>query len=318
VQRQDWRPVWSLVGPLAPDRLAITVGPTGRGKTGFAVQVAEAVAAAGWPVIYLSAELTVGEVAARLIAVRAAGRVAWRDVLRGHVPRPELEQACAALVAECSSLYLYAPPPGARTAKKLHEMAVEAAQRHTRPMLIIVDYLQRLEGPSEQRLDRRQEVSQLSGALRAISQPDGDYPGAGILCLSSTARSNYSKDASPLRGFMPLWEAASSDIDSLVGLGKESGEVEHDASLVLVLTCDPAGDPDEEAAAREESDINYSSGGPPANGARRGALAAAKVRYGRTGIVRLDFNPAQGCWGNAQRLNHWKGRETRPPSRWKP
>ena len=318
VRRENWRPVWRLVGPLGPDRLTVVVGPTGRGKTGFAVQVAEAVASAGWPVIYLSAELAVEEVAARILALRAGGRVAWRDFLRGHVPRPELELACAALVADCRTLYLCAPPPGERTATRLRELAEVAATRHGCPAQVMVDYVQRLEGPPERRLDRRQEVSNISGTLRSISQPDGNYPGAGILCLSSTARSNYSKSESALRGFLPLWEAASTDIDSLVGLGKESGELEHDASLVLVLTCDRAGDPEEEAAARDESDVNYASGGSPAPGARRGALAAAKVRDGRTGIVRLDFDPARGCWGNAQRLNYWRGRETRPPSRWKP
>ena len=305
VCRPNWRPLWSLVGPLSPDRVAVLVGPTGRGKTAFAVQVAEAAAAAGHPVVYLSVELGAEELAARLIALRARGAVPWRAVLRGQVPRPELEQAGTDLVARCPNLYLCAPPPGQRTAARLARLARAVAARHDgRPPLVVVDYLQRMKGDES---DRRWEVSALSGELRALSRPCDDFPGAGVLALSSTARTNYSGGKkSSLRGFWPLWRAASEDPDSLVGLGKETGEIEYDASLVLVLTCDPKmednddddddddrGAEDKETTGREDTH-------------RRGALAAAKVREGETGTVRLDFDGARGWWGDAKRLGRWK------------
>ena len=304
VCRPNWRPLWSLVGPLSPDRVAVLVGPTGRGKTAFAVQVAEAAAAAGHPVVYLSVELGAEELAARLIALRARGAVPWRAVLRGQVPRPELEQAGTDLVTRCPNLYLCAPPPGQRTAARLARLARAVAARHDgRPPLVVVDYLQRMKGDES---DRRWEVSALSGELRALSRPCDDFPGAGVLALSSTARTNYSGGKkSSLRGFWPLWRAASEDPDSLVGLGKETGEIEYDASLVLVLTCDPKmedndddddddrGAEDKETTGREDTH-------------RRGALAAAKVREGETGTVRLDFDGARGWWGDAKRLGRWK------------
>ena len=308
VCRPNWRPLWSLVGPLSPDRVAVLVGPTGRGKTAFAVQVAEAAAAAGHPVVYLSVELGAEELAARLIALRARGAVPWRAVLRGQVPRPELEQAGTDLVTRCPNLYLCAPPPGQRTAARLARLARAVAARHDgRPPLVVVDYLQRMKGDES---DRRWEVSALSGELRALSRPCDDFPGAGVLALSSTARTNYSGGKkSSLRGFWPLWRAASEDPDSLVGLGKETGEIEYDASLVLVLTCDPKDDddppPDDD---KEVGDSRNQADAGKMPGLRRGALAAAKVREGETGTVRLDFDGPRGCWGDARSLRRWRAK----------
>ena len=311
VPRADWKPLWMLAGPLAPDRVAVLVAPTGRGKTAFAVQVAEAAAAEGHPVIYLSAELGVEELAARLLAIRAGGKggtwPAWRDLLRGEAIRKELKDAGARLVADCPALYLAAPPVGKRTLSTLRGLVREAARRHGAAPLVVVDYLQRLEGESE---DRRLEVSALSGGLRNLARPGDGYLGAGVLALSSTARSNYAqgKGERPLRGFFDLWKAATTDPDGLVGMGKETGEIEYDASLVLVLTCDHATDDDDGSTDDDLAgdDATRAVGGGTEAGRRRGCIAVAKNREGLTGAVRLDFDGARGWWGDGRSLGRWK------------
>ena len=312
VQRADWRPLWQLAGPPAVDRVAVLVGATGRGKTAFAVQAAEAAAASGRPVVYLSAELGVEELAARLVAVRAGGDstaggrrwAAWRDVLHGRAPREATEDAAADLVADCPALYLCAPSSEGRTVDALRALVREAVRKHGAPPLVVVDYLQRLvetDGDA-----RRTAVAAQSGELRALSRPDGDYPGAAVLALSSTARSNYNA----VRGFFPLWRAASEDPDALVGMGKETGEIEYDASLVLVLTCDLDGDdaPDDNNA--DAGDTTNQADSRRAAG-RRGVLAVAKNREGLTGTIRLDFDGARGVWSGARRLGRWK---PKPPA----
>jgi len=271
VERPDWTPLWRAVGPPRPDWLAVLVGPTGRGKTAWGVQVAEGAAAGGSPVLYLSVELGRAELAARLLALRARTAVSWGAFLRGGVNEPGMRHAGEALVADCPGLYLWAPSPKDRNVGKLREVARAVSRVHdNRPPLIVIDYLQRMKATGQK--DRRLEVAELSGELRALSRPGGGWPGAAVIVLSSTARGGYEK----VKDRGALLEAFEKNPDDLVGLGKESGEIEYDASLLLVLTCDPRKEGEEE---------------------RPGALAAPKVRQGRSSAFELAFSGARGWWG---------------------
>lgn len=272
-QRADWRPLWRLVGPLSPDRLVVVVGPTGRGKTALAVQASEAAAAAGCPVIYMSVELGAAELAARHLAVRARGAVPWSAYLRGRVSKPDLETAGEDLVRDCPALYLWAPPAGGRSCAELALLTRAVSRAHAdAPVLVVVDYLQRMDPDNPARRgDLRQQIADISGALRALSRPDGAWPGAGVLALSTTARSNYGKISNPESLGTMFW----SDPDGLIGLGKETGEIEADAPVLVVLTC---------AALAE------------AGGMRAGFLAAPKVRDGSPGALSLRFDGARGQW----------------------
>ena len=267
-RRADWRDVWRAVGPLAPDRLVVLVGPTGRGKTAFAVQAAEAVAASGTPVLYASAELGPDELLARLLAVRASARVPWRSVLYGIVDHGEVNDAGRILASEAPGLYLWAPRARNRTGEALQGMAAAVAELHGAAPLVVVDYVQRFAPTGA---DRRGEVADLSGELRDLARPREGYPGAGVLALSSTARDKY-----PMMGSaLVLYKTHSTDPDQLVGTGKETGELEYDANAVAVLTADPNSRPD---------------------GGRPGLLAAAKVRELAPGLAGLRFHAARGLW----------------------
>ncbi len=271
VDRADWRPLWKAVGPPRPDWLAVLVGPTGSGKTAWGVQVAEGAAAGGSPVLYLSVELGQAELAARFLALRSRGPVPWGDVLSGRINEPELVNAGAALEDDCPALYLWAPNPKERTATALSAMARAISSVHDgRPPLILIDYLQRMTGDGK---DRRLEVAELSGELRALSRPGGGWPGAAVIVLSSTARG---KGYDLVKSQEALLDAFHKNPDDLVGMGKESGEIEYDASLLMVLTCDP----------REEGQTE-----------RSGALVAPKVRQGRATAIEVAFDGARGWWG---------------------
>ena len=271
--RANWTAVWKAVGPLAPDRLAVLVGPTGRGKTAFAVQAAEAAAAAGRPVLYASAELGAAELLARILAAGATPGprvVTWRAILYGRVDPGEVERACSRATVKLPALYLWAPPSSERNGEGLRVMVEALAQEHGAPPLVVVDYVQRF-APGNGR-DRRGDVSDLSGELRTLARPAGGYLGAGVLALSSTARTNYPKVTSAAA----LYAVARSSLEDLVGTGKETGELEYDANAVAVLTADPD-------AARD--------------GRRRGLLVAAKVRELEPGrMAGLRFDGARGRW----------------------
>lgn len=216
------------IAHIGPETVAVLTGPTGRGKTAFALQVAAAVAAAGHRVLYASAELGADELVARLVAQQArAGAIPWRSILAAE--KDDVKSAVENLAASPvgKSLHLWTPMGRERNATELERMA-----RQIGAQLVVVDYLQRFveDGP-----DKRAGVGTMSGALRDLSRPRQGWPGAAVLALSSVARTKYEPFAScdALRG---------ADADNLVGSGKECGELEYDATLVFCLTTDRTGD----------------------------------------------------------------------------
>lgn len=270
-----WQRTWELLGPWFPDRLAVLVGGTGRGKSAMAVQIAEAAAHAKTPVLYVSAEMSAEEVLARLLALRSIGGVSYVSILQGRVDPVELQTACEILLGDCPYLYLWAPDRAGRTSdailaatRELVEVCAGAAP------LVVVDYLQRLSGAEG--ADRRIQVGDLSGSLRDLARPGGlhsTWPGASVLVLSSVSRTHYANFSS----VSALREAAKGTLE---GSGKESGEIEYDAPLVLAMTSDP--DP-------------YRNGFDGAPAERRALLAVAKNRHGEArGLVPFRFQARCG------------------------
>ena len=265
-----WDRTWSTLGPWFPDRLAVLVGGTGRGKSAMAIQVAEAAARAGAPVLYVSAEMSAEEVLARLLALRSSKGVSYIGILQGVVDPEEVGRALESLIKDCPHLYLWAPNREHRTGEALQSAALHIVRlTGGRPPLILVDYLQRLTGDSS--ADRRIQVGDLSGSLRDMARRHGlgkTWPGAAILVLSSVARTHYNS-------FSSVTDLRAAAAGSLEGCGKESGEIEYDAPLVLAMTSDP--DPFQEGYA-----------GAPAE--RRALLAVAKNRHGAArGLIPFRF-----------------------------
>lgn len=310
--RRPWKELWEMLGPPRSDWLAILVGRTGRGKSGWALTVAEAVAASGAPVLILSCEMGVDELVARLLTIRAdpfepgsPRPPAWRDVLRGGVPPVDLAEALESACTACPNLYLWAPAHDQRTPEELAVMVHHVTRAHGRPPLVVLDYVQRLAFGE----DRRAAVVELSGKLRDMTRPDpkARYPGCAMLVLSSTARSYYPlfSDAPSLliahRGGYhteksdpekdPTWHGP----DDLEGLGKESGELEYDASVVLCMTCDSK---------------------PDFTGSRPGIVVVAKNRAGNgDGWVPMNFDGPTGLWSIGDAKNRRRLEERAPEKR---
>lgn len=303
----EWGALWQLLGPPRPDWLAVVVGRPGRGKSGWSLQTAVAAAVAGAPVLYMSCEMGDDELLARALAVRSAGRVPWRAVMRGAVPDDELVEAVAELDRQATDtagpcLYLWAPPKRERTLVGLRAYVEAVAARHRRPVLVVVDYVQRL-GADEG--DRRVEILKASGALRDLSRPAENYPGAAVLAISSTARGYYPRFANcpallraELAGFAlrPKGNgelgAAYEQNEGIEGTGKETGELEYDASVVIALTCD--SDADE---VKVENTPLYREQ-RPVSGIRSGLVVVAKNRAGPTGWAPMTFHAPTGRWAD--------------------
>lgn len=265
VEPVGWPRLRELLGGWRADTVAVLVGHTGRGKSSLAVQIAEEAARAGCPVLYASLEMDAEELLARMLAMRGRDGVAWAHVKRRRYSLEALRAAGQRLVDETAYLYLWAPRGGERTIGELETMAKRVSEATGgRAPLVVLDYVQRLADPTIE--ERRGAVSELSGRLRDLSRPDraNGWPGCAVLALSSVGRTRY--------GNFTTCQALRSATD-LEGAGKESGELEYDAPIVLALTTDIV-----------DTKI------------RPGLLRVIKHREGRTGDVEMHFNAPRGLF----------------------
>ncbi len=208
-----WAAVNGVLGGGLWPGMHVLVGGTGTGKTQWAVQSAVAAAKEGVPVLYLALELSRRDMAARIVG--ALSGVPWSHILRGTLSDDQTARVIHAtrearelpLHTECGAPFGY----GAET--------LAARAWSLRPSLIVLDYLQLCSGRYGE--EPRTAVGRISYVARALAR-DLD---ATVLVLSSTARANYAE----------LVNDPSREPGDMVGLGKESGEIEYAADSVMVL-----------------------------------------------------------------------------------
>jgi len=226
----------------------LLVSGTGVGKSMWALQFALHTAREGGAVIYAGLELDAFQVAMRL-AAEVDGKVGWSELYTGGgaARNPETrarirEHGMAAL----SKLNIYLEMGDAMgwAASRMHDCVRAARNVHpTGPLLLVLDFLQ-LIGPEK---DTRQELRERIGRAAYIAREVGARYDATVLLVSSVARENYGRvsglaavDAAELR--LTDAEGVVSDrfvlgAEQLIGLGKESGEIEYSAdSLTVALS----------------------------------------------------------------------------------
>lgn len=249
-----WKPVDNVLGGGLWPGMYVLVGGTGAGKTQWAVQVAVEAALKGARVLYLALELSRQDLAARVLGALAG--VPWSGILRGRLDDGAAQRVNEAvrrartlpMHTECGVPFGY----GADT--------LAARAWSLRPSLVVLDYLQLCSGRTGE--DPRTTVGRVSYVARTIARDLG----AAVLVLSSTARTNYAE----------LVNDPAKDPSDLVGLGKESGEIEYAADGVLVL-------------ARHADQ----------KGAR--VFVVAKNRHGPLGRVELEWSGTAFHEGDAPR-----------------
>jgi replicative DNA helicase len=237
------------IGPIMPGELAIVAARTGCGKTSLATQWAEHVAERGKPALIVSLEMRGAELAKRMLCSRAG--LDSRD-LRGGTLGPEerggLVDAMQALGGLPVRIW---SPPSASVAE------IRAVARHAKATtgmgMLVVDYIG-LVRADDRRLPRYEQVSAISAALKTLAK----------------------ELETPLIALCQLNREADSAEPKLSHL-RESGSIEQDADMVLLIHHPPASNGHTSAEIRGVS------------------LIVAKHRHGETGRVSLL----------------WHGRETR-------
>lgn len=235
----------ALGGGLWPG-LFILVGNTGSGKSQWALQVAVDAARRGTPVLYIGLELGKVDLVARLAGLVTGRR--WSRLFLGNgedAPAELSKVRKMDAVRELAAMPFHlevGPPMGwsydglAASMATMRELYPELDGPGSRPILVVLDFLQIVSSPDGAREDLRERIGRAAYAGRAVAR---EYD-AAVLLVSSTSREHYAtlegrevkgKDGKVAKG--P--KLGDGNAGRLVGLGKESGEVEYAADAVMVL-----------------------------------------------------------------------------------
>lgn len=203
-----FRDLDSLVGSLKPGDLCYIGGRPSMGKTTLCLQAALNLAMLGaGPTAVFSVEATERELAGRILSY--ATNVPSDAMRKGHVPPADMEwvgRVAEALEAPILLREDYDLSPG----------GIDAALTSItpKPRLVVVDHVHRMEGGRRFR-DRREEVTYISRRLKTLAQKH-EVPVVAVCTLSRNVENRR-----PPRPML-------ADL-------KESGDLEHDADVVLLL-----------------------------------------------------------------------------------
>lgn len=221
------------------------------GKTSLALNFAEAVAmpkkGPGVPVLIFSLEMGSAQLALRMLCARA--RVNMKLLRDGLLSKNgEEQQRLLTAADEFSKSKLFIDDSSHLT---IMELRAKARRLQAREKLgfIIVDYLQLL-APTDSKVQREQQVAEISRGLKALAK-ELDVP---VLVLSQLNRSAEKENRTPKL----------SDL-------RESGSIEQDADVVLML------------ARPKDADEKFQVAADSAE------LIVAKQRNGPVGDLKLTF-----------------------------
>ena len=260
--------------------LHVLVAGTGVGKSTWALQLGLHAAKRGSPVAYVGLELDSAQIALRLVGEHA--RVGWSKLYTGTASAEQRSRARdAARELEALPFHVEHGAPGGWSAADLLALAERMARAYPKPaapMLLAVDFLQ-IVGPEPD--VGRQELRERIGRAAYVSRHVAREHNAAVLLVSSLGRAAYdagenlekAKLGAELEGAV-VAERFIRNPDAIVGLGKESGEIEYAADTVTVALRHTLAVPASEAR----------------NGSSRVVFAVPKVRAGRPSWCELRFD----------------------------
>ena len=268
------------IGGLHKSDLIIVAGRPGMGKSALGTNIAFAAAqrfvrdvedgiepekSAGAPVALFSLEMSADQLATRILAEESG--ISSENLRMGKISQQEFRQLARA-AAELQSLPLYIDDTPGLTIAALRTRA-RRLKRQKGIGLIVIDYLQLLQGSGKNSNDNRvQEISEISRGMKQLAK-ELNVPVIGLSQLSRAVEQREDK------------RPQLSDL-------RESGSIEQDADIVLFIYRE-----DYYLAAKQPADDHPDFGAWQEEMARaygRAEVIVAKQRHGATGKVPLRFD----------------------------
>ena len=291
------------LGGLHPSDLLILAGRPAMGKTALATTIAFNAAQhfqntdreedRGKLVAFFSLEMSSEQLATRILAERA--RLSSHDIRTGRLAHDDFGRLVSAS-QELHTLPLFIDDTAAITISAMRTRCRRLARqarsdKHNGLGLIVVDYLQLLDGSSSNRAENRvQEISAISRGLKALAK-ELDVP---VLALSQLSRAvEQREDKRPQL----------SDL-------RESGSIEQDADAVMFVYREEyyleRKQPQREAYDREDSYqekmLKWQSDMETVHNVAE--VIIGKQRHGPTGTVKLLFEPSFTHFDNLADMSH--------------
>ncbi len=244
-----WRDLDNLTAGLQKSDLIVLAARPAMGKTTLVTNLAYNVASKEKKaVLFFSLEMSKEQLVDRMLA-DASSVNAW-NIRTGNLSDDDFEKLSTAM-GEMAEAPIYIDDTPGITVLEMRTKARREAHNH--PLgLIIVDYLQLMQGAGRSDGNRVQEVSEISRGLKLIAR-ELDVP---VIALSQLSRSV---------------ESRSPQIPQLSDL-RESGSIEQDADIVAFIYREAYYNPDTERQNVTD-------------------LIIAKHRNGPTDTVELYFHP---------------------------
>lgn len=258
---------------LQPSELTILAARPSMGKTALAMNIAEhAAVACKQPVIVFSLEMSKQSLMERLVCARA--RIPSERMRTGMLTTADFTGMMRA-ASGLADAPLYIDESGSPTIAEIRskcrrwrsDSAIFSAPGQIG--LVIVDYLQLIQGKANREDNRQREISDISRALKALAKELG----SPVVALSQLNRALESRaDKRPLM----------SDL-------RESGAIEQDADLIAFIYRDEVYSKDE--CANDDRGV--------------AEIIIAKQRNGATGKVRLAFKAEYTKFENLAEPTHY-------------
>ncbi|EGJ34569.1 MULTISPECIES: replicative DNA helicase [Moorena] len=243
----DFYDLDAQIGGLSPSDLIIIAGRPSMGKTSLALGIARNVAEK-MPVAIFSLEMSREQLVQRLLASEA--KIDSNFLRAGRIAQNQWAPLSEA-IGVLSELPIYIDDTANQTVMQMrsHARRLQAAQG-SQLGLILIDYLQLMEGSGSE--NRVQELSRITRSLKGLAR-ELKVPVVALSQLSRAVESRTNK--------RPMM----SDL-------RESGSIEQDSDLIMMLYRDSYYNPDSPDGDTAE-------------------VIIVKNRNGPTGTVKLIFKP---------------------------
>ena len=274
------------VGGLHNSDLIILAGRPGMGKTSLATNIAFNAAdrllrdrqdgisdaeSIGAATAFFSLEMSADQLATRILAEQAG--ISGEALRMGKISRDDFQQLSYAS-QRLAELPLYIDDTPALTIAAMRARARRLKRRHNIG-LIIVDYLQLLQGSGRATDNRVNEISEISRGLKTLAK-ELEVP---VIALSQLSRAVEQRDDK---------RPQLSDL-------RESGSIEQDADMVwfvfredyYVAAKEPKVPQNDDDSRAHEAHASWAAEMERVHGLAE--LIVAKQRHGSTGKVRLRF-----------------------------
>ena len=274
------------IGGLHDSDLVILAGRPGMGKTSLATNIAfncanrllrdrvdgiDDKASVGSGVAFFSLEMSADQLATRILAEVA--EISSEALRMGRLSREEFQQLSFAS-QKLSELPLYIDDTPALSIAALRARARRLKRRHNIG-LIVVDYLQLLQGSGRANDNRVNEISEISRGLKTLAK-ELELP---VIALSQLSRAVEQRD----------------DKRPMLSDLRESGSIEQDADMVWFVYREDyyiAAKEPKVPQADDDANVHDAHSAWAAEMERVHGIAeliVAKQRHGATGKVRLKF-----------------------------